>query len=244
MPAFRTSFYKMLPWWLTNGEGELANYSLSILVDAFAQAHEESAKARFPTYAPNDALAHIGRDRKIVRGIDEPRDSYVARLKRWLDDHPNRGGPYALLTQAGAYWDNAPNGPYKLSLIYRSGKTFERDVDGTIRRTDPMGAFWDDVDAFPERWARWWLIFHWHEDPDDEGDWGDPGDYGDGGVWGSNLTPEEVIQLRLVPYEWNAAHCIGYIGILGPSSSLHGDDAADWASLPQDEANYIQIGLH
>lgn len=224
--SFESSFVRLLPRWLTEGEGGLVLRSLTRVVDEWALRMREGLMAGFPDYAPDDALALIGRGRKIARGIDEPREAYAIRLKRWLDDHRVRGGPIALLQQVGAYWDHAPNGPIRMTLVYRSGVRFERDVDGTISAS--LGTW--NVDDEPERWARWWLIFHWPDVLDPAPEWGGGTEWGDGTVWGSSLDSELVEQLRLVPYEWNAAHCLGRIRLIGPDTELWGFPVENWGS--------------
>lgn len=220
---WRTAIYSLLPSWLTEGDGEKIAYTLAIMRDWHAQRLRLGVMAALPDHAPDDALALIGRDRKITRGVDEPRESYAIRLKRWLDDHPRRGGPIALLEQVGAYWDYAPNGPYLMTLWYQNGLQFTRALDGEI--TIAEGTPFDGDSA---RWARWKLIIHWHENVGDDGVWGDPGTWGDGGVWGSGMSAELAQQLRSVPREWNAAHCLGYVGLLGPEGELWGYPIGTW----------------
>jgi hypothetical protein len=71
-----------------------------------------------------------------------------------------------------------------------------------------------------EEWSRWTLYYYWPDDVDDDDLWSASGTWGDGGVWNSDLTPQEVIDLRLIPKEWNAAHCFGSITLLTPSIEL------------------------
>lgn len=203
---FREAFYDLLPRWLTEGEGEKVLYSLAAVKDAFAQRAREGLLARFPEYGPADALEFHGRDRKIIRGVTESRESYEKRLLRWLDDHATRGGPYAFLDQVGAFWDNAfpANGPRRIALIYRNGLIFERDP---ITKEITWSNITWDVDSTPEIWGRVWLIIHW---PDgsvgSDNTWDFGGTWDDGGVWDSNATPEMIERLRRVPRAWNAAH--------------------------------------
>ena len=41
--------------------------------------------ARYPAYAPSDAVSLIARDRKLVRGIGETQAAFAVRLAAWLD---------------------------------------------------------------------------------------------------------------------------------------------------------------
>lgn len=229
---FREAFYTLLPSWLTQEEGEKVAFSLAAVKDAFVQRTREGLLARFPQYGPADAFEFHGRDRKIIRGLNESDETYAARLLRWLDDHPNRGGPYALLEQVGAFWDNAfASGPLDLYLIFRNGRTFHRDP--TTKEITYTNITWD-YDSLPGKWARWWLVIYW---PDGsigaDGLWSDPGTWDDGGVWDSNLDGETVERLRRVPRAWNAAHCTngnGKIILLGgdPPPELWDFPAGTW----------------
>jgi hypothetical protein len=175
---------------------------------------------RFPGYYSVESLPVIGRERRIRRGRIETHEVYATRLRRWLDDHRRRGGPYALLAQLHAHFapDNFP-----IALVYRNGRRFAMKADGTVTR-DVIA--WEP-DHEPAKWARWWLIYQWPEELLDDGHWGDPGTWGDGGVWGSSLSPQQVTDLRLVPKEWNAAHCFGRL-ILVEGGELWGFPSGTW----------------
>lgn len=229
---FRKAIYGLLPRWLTtdNSDGEKIAYVLSVLKDEWLERLRLGLFARYPDYAPDDALALIGRARRISRGIEESRENYTRRLKLWLDAHLGRGGPYKFLQQVGIHWDGFffANDPLIIVLISRSGLAFTYDsVDGNITREIIP---WD-VDSQPERWARWWLIFaNWPDGSiNNDGTWGDAGTWGDGGTWSTNLAPITIERLRLVPKDWDAAHPYGgRIGLLGPGAELWGYPVGTW----------------
>src|SRR5690606_33937793 len=123
---------------------------------------------------------------------------YAARLHRWLDDHPRRGGPYAMLEQLHAFY--APNN-FRIELVNISGRRYTLDPSGAITRDDLGGGWGPDETT---RWARWWLFMFVDDPPGGEGLWGDPGLWGDGGLWGVELTAEELDLYQLVPSEWRA----------------------------------------
>ena len=100
---FRNYFYDTLPVWLTSGQSELVQYSLGLLMDMMAERFRLSLEARFPSFAPDDALARLGRDRGIMRGRNEPRGAYANRLLRYLDDLRVAGSPFALMEQVFQY---------------------------------------------------------------------------------------------------------------------------------------------
>lgn len=105
MARFRTSFLKLVPSWLSEGEGGDVLWSLGLLMDAWMERLEQGLHARFPSHAPSDALAFIGRDRRIVRGIDESAGSYVGRLLRWLDAWRRAGSAASVLGQLWGYFN-------------------------------------------------------------------------------------------------------------------------------------------
>lgn len=228
MTSFHDAFRKLVPRWLSAEDGELVLYSLHVVKDALIQTLKHGLLASYPEFAPDDALAALGRDRKIIRGILEDRETYITRLLRWLDDHRTRGGPYALLEQNGAYWDNGfpANGPLEMAVLYRSGRLFHRDpTTKEITRSDITYNPGDDPDDF----SRYWLIIHW---PDgaigSDGTWADPGTWSDGGVWDSNLDGVTVQQIQAVPRAWNALHAEGKIVLLGPDVELWDYPAGIW----------------
>lgn len=152
MSGFRTAFYKLLPPWLTSGEGELVAGSLALLKDAYLAVWRASLEARFPSRAGASALALIGGDRGIFRGRSEAQAHYVARLKawRWPRGHRVRGSAFALLEQISEYW----GGMYVET----------RDVGlNRARRTAfgvesfDRGVAWD-WDGNPSAWSRFWPV--------------------------------------------------------------------------------------
>src|SRR5690606_17408066 len=134
---------------------------------------------RFPGFAGYTSLPELGRDRRIRRGLIESDATYAARLLRWLDDHPNRGGPYAMLRQLHAFF--APNN-FRIELINTSGRRYTMAIDGTITRDDVTWTPGPPCDLAGGEWARWWLFFFVPDPPIGEGLWGDPGIWGDGGL--------------------------------------------------------------
>ncbi len=226
--TFRDTVRKISPPWLQRGVAEKLLYALAIQIDACADALVAGVKLRFPGVYSDESLPLLGRERRIARGRLETNVVYASRLARWLDDHRRRGGPYALLLQLFAHY--APNN-FHIQLVYRSGRRFQLDVAGAITR-DEGGGF--GPFESPEQWARWWLFYDWPDAVTTDGTWDDLGDWGDGGVWDSSLSPQDVADLRLVPHEWNAAHCFGALVLLCGGAELWDypvgtwDDAGTW----------------
>jgi hypothetical protein len=202
---FRTAFYKFLPWWLTEDEGEKVWFSLGLIVDAFLERLRQGALARFPEYCPPDALKYHGRDRKIVRGIQETDAAFAERLIRWLDDHKVRGNPYALMEQLRAYC----GGNIMVRTVDRRGNWFTIAADGTKSAVLKTGN-WDWDDGGTERWARFWVIIYslngtpWSVSESwgsttlwSSGVWGTPG-----ATIGTTATVEQVASVRSIIREW------------------------------------------
>lgn len=241
--TFRDRVRDSVPPWLRHGVAEKVLYSIAIHLDGLADALTAGVKMRFPGLYSGESLPVIGRERRIRRGRVEVDAVYASRLTRWLDDHRRRGGPYALLAQLHASF--APEN-FPIDLVYypstvlgtpARARRFQMDVDGNVVRDD---VYWlPDNDAV--HWARWWLLYFWPDARAADGIWDDPGEWDPDpdeiqplGVWDSDLTPQEVADLRLVPRDWNAQHPFGYIVLLVPGAELwdyppgEWDDPGDW----------------
>jgi hypothetical protein len=191
--TFRDSIRKRSPPWLRRGLAERILYSLAVHLDILGDAVAAGVKLRFPGVYSADSLPYLGRERRMSRGRTELDAAYATRLDRWLTDHRMRGGPYALLAQIHAHY--APNN-FPVELIYYSGRRFSMDVAGNVTRDDIA---WTP-DANAAKWARWWLVYHTD-------------------LWAAEApTDDEIEDLRLVPRQWNAAHCQGHI-VLFPSDA-------------------------
>lgn len=239
LESLRDSMREISPPWLRGYVGERVMYSIALVCDALVDLTVGAIKMRFPLAHSDETLPLIGKDRKISRGNSETDESYAARLRGWLDVHPRRGNPIALLGQVFGHYASAP---FAASLIYRSGRRFDMDSAGVVSTRSDMA--WTP-DAEPSQWARWWLMYDWPSAVASDGTWGDAGTWGDGMVWDSDLTVGLVDDLRMKPVEWNAAHCGGEIVL------IHGDlelwdypdglwsDPGDWT----DDAP-ARIGVH
>lgn len=181
------SIHKMLPRWLTDDDGGKVAASLALTADDFIARARLGLLARFPSYAPDDdALAAIGRDRRIVRGINEPRASYAARLSRAFDDHKRRGNPFAMLQQLRAYLQ----ANCVVRTVDRRGNWYTVDAAGAESCVINAANWnWDGVSV--SQWSRFWTIIY------PEGGtkpWAPSGNIGSSTLWGdgkighSNLT--------------------------------------------------------
>ena len=151
MSRWRHAFYKLVPSWLSTGQGELVLYSLGRLTDGFIERARRSLTARFPTYSGPTGLALLGDERGILKGRNESLTGYARRLRGWRgpNGHQVRGTPFAVLFQIWNYF-----GGLESQSLDNAGNVYTIAADGT--RTASHGGSWDwDGDA---SWWRFWLL--------------------------------------------------------------------------------------
>lgn len=223
MASFLTAFRKLIPKFLTEDEGELVQGSLAVVKSHFVERLRQGLYAKFPAHGPPDALAYIGRDRRIVRGINEPASSYRVRLLRWLSDHRVRGNPFALHDQLRAYLQT----DVMIRTVDRRGNWFTTAADGTRSVELDSGTWdWDAEDA--SSWSRFWVIIY----PTAVGPWAVSGNWGDAGLWGGGVwgaanktigttaTQEQVASVRQIIRDWqpDGTRCEWVIVAFDPAS--------------------------
>src|ERR1700722_11512420 len=232
-PRFRTIAKFLAPSWLTTGDAELVNYSLDLMRDAFVERVRLGLMTRFPQNGPNgelapdDALSEMGRDRRVVRGINELSASYALRLIQWLDDRPMQGSPYALMKKLAEYTGaGSPTGVCSFRTVDARGNWYSRDVDGnnTVLWNE-QNWDWDGTPAITSRWSRFWVIIYpptslWTPQPNNWGDtsgpdWTDPVN-----TWGSTPPADQRARIRAIVSEWKPAgtRCVNIIIAFDPAS--------------------------
>lgn len=211
--SFRDLVQTIAPPWLQRHYGERMLYSLTLQVDAIAEAAREGVRARAPgsPQQPSDALIQIGRDRVLVRGKYESDVGYAERLQRAFDS-----------------WARAAS----LEGLTRSLQGLLRDYDTEARAVTWWGLWaeipsWDGAVSY-----EWGLQRAWHWGWPNPGldvptywDWGQvyvilypaPGQWGQAtlgsglvlgsGAWSVGITePPDVVQAaRLVANQWRSA---------------------------------------
>ena len=206
LQLYRAKIFEFIPGWISTGNAEKVMYTLGLHMDVALHQVTEALQHRFPGKLSNESLPYLGYERKMVRGREETDETYATRMKGWRQKHLNRGGPYALLQQVFEHY--APNN-FTVELIYCNGKRYTMDTSGsvTVDTVDAGDGWTPDT---PERWARWWMFFHWPNVVPPAHEWDEPGLAWDSGwVWNSGLSIQEVADLREIPTGWNAAHCVG-----------------------------------
>jgi hypothetical protein len=239
-PYFRASRKFMGPPWLvSNGESELVGYALDLLKDGFVERLRQGLLARLPqndptgaTTAPDDALAAMGRDRRIRRGLNETPQAYARRLIRWIDDWKVAGNPFALMQQLAAYLGPVPS--YRTVDV--RGNWFSRAADGTLSISLTQANWdWDAASDALARWSRFWVVIYpngfWTQGPnwgDSGAKWGTPER-----TWGSTATVDEVSTVRSIVADWKPAgtRCVNVI-LAFDGTSFNPATARDGTGLP------------
>lgn len=240
--SFRSLRRSMGPRWLTTGEGGLVGYALDTLKDAFLERARLGLLARFPATAPSDALAPMGRDRRVTRGINESDASYRARLLRWIDDRKTAGNPWALMRKLAEYTGPLPS----FRTVDARGNWFSRSALGVETVSLNTGNWnWDGPIA--GRWSRFWVIIYpnglWTEGKN----WGDTSRGGWGapeGSWGSTATAEQVSTIRFIVSDWKpgGSRCVNIILAFDPASFNPASPEPDglWGS-PSKNVGGVQV---
>lgn len=209
----------LAPRWLTEDEGKKVGYSLDLVLDGSVERLRQGLYATLPqndpsgaTTAPKDALEAMGRDRRVIRGIDESDQSYAERLVRWLDDRRRAGNPYMLMQKLAEYTGPGPS----FRTVDARGNWYSRAADGTqsVLLKEQNWA-WDGDPSATDRWARFWVIVY------PNGLWGPMADWGSDVVWGENpsetwgttATREHVVSLQYIVKDWKLAgtRCVNII---------------------------------
>ena len=107
----------LAPEWMFSGPRRqwsslmaLAGVTLDLIMEGINQARSAAEPGQVPASVdPNyggflsvDALPLIGRDRRILRGLNETPDVYAGRLRQWLQSWGQAATPWGLLVQLGA----------------------------------------------------------------------------------------------------------------------------------------------
>ena len=236
-PYFRVARKWLGPAWLvSNGDSELVGYVVDVVRDAFVERLRHALLVRFPqqdptgTPAPDDALAAIGRDRRITRGLFESSKAYAARLLLWLDTWNTAGNPITLLKQLEAY--TGPGPTFRTVDVRGNWYSLANGVPRILLNL----ANWDwDGDPFAlAHWSRFWVIIYPNGLWEPSATWGSGGIFGTPGqTWGSTATLDEVQSIRAIVRDWKPAgtRCVNII-IAFDTTSFDPGTLRDGSGLP------------
>ena len=207
----------LTPRWLSDGDGGLVGTSLDVIKDAYAERLELGMLASMPQNGPNgetppaDALAAMGRDRRVVRGIGDTDAQYAVRLLSWLDDRRYAGAAFTLLKQLAGYCGPLPS----FRVVDNRGNWYSRTAAGVETYLTAAGNWnWDGNTA---RWSRFWVIVypngHWTDVTNEWTNVATP-DYGANlGQWGVTIPREQIASVRSIINDWkpDGTRCVHII---------------------------------
>lgn len=211
---FSNGMLRRMPPWLQRVVGAKVVQGLVDPVDALVLSSVAAVRARFPSADMPDALALIGSDRRIRRGLAESATTYARRLRSWWTAHRTRGGPYALLNQLDLFFEDWLN--VRMDLVAQSGNRHWIDAASVVTHDAIM---WGG-DA-TGKWARFWVFFYLPADTipspiggafivTDDGSFivTDDGSFlvTDGELTASALSAAEIEMFSCIAREWSAAH--------------------------------------
>lgn len=221
--TFRALRKYLGPRWLTTDEdaGKIG-FAIDALADGITEAMLEGLLVGLPqndptgeTTAPDDALQAMGRDRRILRGMNETAQDYARRLIPWLDDHRARGTAYALMKQLAGYLGEG----FSFRTYDVRGNCYSRSTTGV--ETYDAATSWD-WDGNTDRWARFWVVIYpssaWVVSTLDYGD--TTPKWGGGAQWGVAIPREQIAGCRSIISEWKPAgtRCVNIIVAFDPMS--------------------------
>lgn len=238
--GIRDLIRELSPPWLRREWGEKFLYAHGLAVDGVLEWAIQGVKARFPSKSPEEALPLMGKDRRIIRGFEEPASSYRVRLARWMTDWRRAGNAFALLEQMRAYF-------YGYSITLRTVNdrgSWQTIAQSGAYAVDRLKGNWNWDGRFPllSR-TRFWVILAnlsglWTTD----GAWGDPGTWGDGGTWGSTATPDQIGSLRELVATWKPGGTLcpfiilEFDQVFDPTDSPPGVPNGQWKRFGRDDS--------
>lgn len=226
--TFRNIWKSLIPRWGSEGESGLVGHVIMLLNDAAMLRIENGHLARFPQQSPDgepgpdDALAALGRDRGVIKGIDETASSYAYRLTQWLVDARTRGTAYTMMKRLHDYADSARVHGMSFRIVDNRGNWYSRDEDGNQTASLNTGNWnWDAEPA--TKWSRFWVIVYpgtrW---VDTSQTWGTAGEWGNATTtWGSSTITEEhtrTMQAIVADQKPDGTRCHTIILALDPAS--------------------------
>ncbi|MET0403047.1 MAG: hypothetical protein ABW123_11620 [Cystobacter sp.] len=156
-----TSYKDMMianaPAWLRQPQGTALQRGLGDVKDSVLERTKESVKARFPLYAPPDALVALGVERQLPKAKGESYATYALRLQAAWTVWPWAGTAYGVLYALKS------SGYPGFELYIAKGKRYTLDGAGELVVTDMnvgvVPAYWSAFFAylpnasFPAAWS-------------------------------------------------------------------------------------------
>lgn len=177
---YETWAVQRTPYWLGDW-GRRWSRVIGRVADATALGVKLAVVARFPRYAPDDALEDAGADRATPAVPGESSIAHRRRVAEAWEIKPWLGTATGIVLALGAYG-------------------FDDETTYALDQSTPF--IWDGSDW----WSRFWIIAAGDLPFTDDGVWGGPGAYGDGGTWGTNATVEQIHGIRVLVQQSKAHH--------------------------------------
>lgn len=163
---FRASAQEFSPPWLRGYVGSRYVYSGAIMWDTLAEFVRIGVIQRYPSLAQSSALAPLGRDRKIFRGLSETDEHYAERLRVFKRTWKLAGNAPTMLRQL---WELMTPNATRIRYVVNgydgapgAGTQFADwwTIDGsglTFQRVSPSNWNWDG--QFGKN-VRFWVIVY------------------------------------------------------------------------------------
>lgn len=200
---FRITIKQLAPPWLLGERGSALLNTFGIMFNTMYQTLTDGLKARFPDYAPDDALRYLAKDRNLEQGPSEPSSNFKPRLRKGIDANRTRGTGHSILEQLAGYFNGIGNIPIRLVSQISGGTWHEYNYStGVVTKTVSNNWNWD---GNPTRYWYGFVIINSISGP-----WtgalkcGDPsgGTFGDGATCGSSATTQEVQTIQRLAQRW------------------------------------------
>lgn len=203
--SFFVSITQIAPPWLLKPTGLALLQTFGQKLDTKMAQLKAGIKARWPTYAPDDALLYIARDRGKEQGPLESGDSFRARLNNAIPDAKTWGHANGVLRELAGFFNGL--GQPGLRLVSDAGIWHEWDwTTSTVTKIDPPNGrqVWNWDNTY-KPWRGWVIIdasaFNWQP-------WriGDNVCFDDAGVILGSTTPAAyVAQIQRIVQKWKPA---------------------------------------
>jgi hypothetical protein len=130
--SMRAVLRSLVPWYARQGAAWRALEPLGRAFDKTLQASVDAVRMRYPSVCPPDALALLGRDRRLPRAPGESEASYRRRLLLWLDYWSHAGLPLGLLYAIQSY---IYPGYSRVRMVTRDGWWYTLDEGASATMT-------------------------------------------------------------------------------------------------------------
>ena len=154
----------ILPAWLQNQAGLDYAGTLGQLKDEISNAARTAAVCGMPEVAPVSALAAIGFERQLPRGISETDQQYAARLRQAFTAWKRAGSALGILLQLELLYPTIP-----IVIVQQAHRAYSLNPDTSLDPFDrlivtslPSGFRFDDNGGLPLEegfWSRFGVIF-------------------------------------------------------------------------------------